>query len=423
MIKRSHLLSLLIIFAATPAMAQTSQYQMRGYLFARLTSYTQEASRNYGQQTRGQIEQTGQLSTGLSALNQLRWSSNSINADLSRANTPKKETFEVYLGENFLKYKSEHWVAQLGYQEVVWGEAFGFNYADLISPKDLRETLYSDADIARRPLLLANVKTFFSLGDLSGSLQLLYSPEPRFSQTLPLEIYAEHLFPSTTFNVTREKTPQLFKEQEFGGRASLSYAGLDFSVFGFSYLDRDPHYVLNTATLSSINVHEVHNKVQSTGLALAKTLGDFVFRTDAVFTKNKMVNTFQNNTLGFYSTDFFNYVLSLDSPTYNDYSGVLIFADSTMKEVAPLSFRNKSEKYAIAKLTKTLGSDKTIELAYTHELEHTGRSLQTFLNWPVSSTTDLKFGAQLYSGETESNLKKYKNISSLFFSLKNYFQL
>jgi len=422
LIKKKTFFTLMALLLSSHAKAEDTQYQMRGYLFARLSHYTEEA-KNYGQQTRGQLEQTAAFTSSFFAMNQLRWNANSINADLSRANLPKKESFEIYLGENFLKYKSEHWVAQLGYQEVVWGEAFGFNYADLISPKDLRETLYSDADIARRPLLLANLKTLFSFGDVTGSFQLLYSPEPRFSKTLPVEVYANEIVPDITFNVTKEKTPKLFKESEFGGKASLSYSGLDLSVFGFSYLDRDPHYVFDSATLTSINVHEEHNKIQSTGAALSKTIGDFVFRTDVVFTKDKMVNYLENNLLRFYPTDFLNYVVSIDSPTYNDYSGVLIFASSTIKEVQPLSFREKNEKYIIGKLTKNLGQDKTFELSYTHELEQTGRTVQTFINWPINNTTDLKLGGQFYSGDDNSNLNKYKNISSVFFSLKNYFQL
>lgn len=424
MINRNLLISLFTIAWTPSLMAAEQQYQMRGYLFARLTSYTEETSKNYGQQTRGQLEQSALFTSSFSAMNQLRWSSNSLNEDLSRnSNLPKKETYEVYLGENFLKYKGGNWVAQLGYQEVVWGEAFGFNYADLISPKDQRETLYSDAGDARRPLLLLNTKTFFNVGELSGSLQLLYSPEPRFSKTLPIEIYAGNLFPNITFNVSKQRTPTLFKKTDFGGKASMSYAGLDLSVFGFSYLDREAHYVLESANLTTINVREEHTKIKSTGIALAKTIGDFVFRTDVVLTKDKMVNYLENNQLKFYPTDFFNMVVSIDSPTYNNYSGVLIFANSTVKDILPSSFREKNEKYIIGKLTKDLGSDRTFEFSYTHELEHTGRSVQTFLNWPINSSTDLKFGGQFYSGDEPSNLNKFKNVSSIFFSLKNYFQL
>ena len=77
----------------------------------------------------------------------------------------------------------------------------------------------------------------------------------------------------------------------------------------------------------------------------------------------------------------------------------------------------------IAKINKDFGSDKSWEFSYTHEFEHTGHSIQTYLNWPINSTTDLKLGGQFYFGDETSNLNKFKNISSVFCSLKNYFQL
>lgn len=417
---------LLGLLSSANLYAENWQYKTRGYMFARLSSYTTEKSRNYGQQARAQFEQTTDFGSSFYALNQLRWTSNSINADLNTGTStlPKKDSFETYLGENYLKYKSDNWVIQLGYQEVVWGEAFGFNYADVISPKDLRETLYSDASDARLPLMLFNGKTFFSSGDLSGSLQFLYSPEPRFSKTLPIEVYAGNLFNSgLILNVEKAQTPIMFKHTEMGGKFSASYSGLDLSLFGFSYLDRDAHYVLNSATLAAVNLKEVHSHIKMGGLSLAKTISDFVLRTDIVITKDKIINYIENSQLKNFTTDALNAVASIDSPTYDTYSGVLVFAKSSLKDILPNAFREKNEEYMIAKINKDFGSDKSWEFSYTHEFEHTGHSIQTYLNWPINSTTDLKLGGQFYFGDETSNLNKFKNISSVFCSLKNYFQL
>ncbi|MGZ3808783.1 MAG: hypothetical protein ACXVCE_11915, partial [Bacteriovorax sp.] len=309
-----------------PATARASEFssQSRGYLFSRLTSYTEKSNKNYGQEGRVQLEQATSFGSNAEAINQLRWTSNTLNSDLSSSTLAKKETFDTYLGENFLKYKSDNWVAQIGYQEVVWGEAFGFNYADIINPKDQRETLYSDAADARLPLLLFNGKTFFTIGDeTSGSLQFLYSPEPRFSKTLPIEVYAGSLFKAMTINVEKEKSPSIFKESEMGGKFSLTFKGYDFSFFHFSYIDRDPHYALSSANLLSLNLKEEHNKISSSGLSLAKTVYDFVARIDLVMTKDKMVNYLDGALLKANPTDSFNALVSLDSPTYRNYSGVL----------------------------------------------------------------------------------------------------
>lgn len=415
-----------LLITSLEAKAESWEYQMRGYLSARLLSYTEDPSKNYGQMSRAQIEQTTKFSTNLVALNQLRWTSNSIASDFSTKSTPpKKEVFEAYLGENYLKYKSANWVLQLGYQEVIWGEAFGFNYADIIGPKDLRATLLSDAADARLPLLLFNGKYFFTSGALSGSLQLLFSPEPRFSRTLPLELFTAGLFPQSSIMVIKEKTPDLFKTHEFGGKLSASYAGTDMSLFSYSYLSRDPHYSLESASLTNITLKEEHAKVQSYGLSLARTIfSDFVFRTDIVQTQKKLVNDF--STSGQFITvpvNSLNALISLDTPPYKDYSGTFIFARSNLKETIPNSFKEKNEQYVIGRISKKLGSDKTVEISYIHELEFPGKSIQTFINWPITSSTDLKFGGEFYFGDERSNLQKLKNISSVFFSIKNYFQL
>jgi hypothetical protein len=414
-----------LLLNANSTHAESWRYQTRGYLSARLSGYTQDGPKNYGQETRAQFEQTTEFNSNLSALNQLRWMSNSLNSDLTASgNLSKNDTFETYLGENYLKYKGDSWVAQLGYQEVVWGEAFGFNYADIISPKDQRETLYSDAGDARLPLLLFNGKRFFSVGNFSGSFQVLYSPEPRFSKTLPIEIYAGNVLSNYTVTVNKEKTPKVFDNSEYGGKFSGSYSGFDFSLYTFSYLDRDAHYEFRSASsLTNITVDEAHNKVQSSGFSFAKTVYDYVFRADIVSTKDKEINYLDITGLKSFSTRMLNTLVSVDSPTYSGYSGVLIFARSSLGDIMENSFREKNEEYGIIKLNKDLGSDKSFEFSYTHEFEHAGHSVQTFINWPINSTTDLKLGGQFYFGDETSNLFKYKKISSVFFSLKNYFQL
>jgi len=400
------------------------RYNTRGYLTAKLTSYTEKNISTVGQVTRAQFEQTTEFTKNFEALNQLRLTSNTFDTDLSARSTPvQKDNFQAYLGENYFKYKSENWVAQVGYQEIVWGEAFGFNYADIINPKDQRMTFFSDAPDARFPLLLFNGKYFFSSGDLTGSVQFLVSPQPRFSRALPVDFYLGDALPQTTLAVNKEKSPKLFKKNEIGGKISASYNGYDTSLFTYSYLDRAPHYEFDSASLTTVTLNEKHASIKSTGVSFAKTIYDYVFRTDIVFTQDKAINFINNSLLDSYPTNTLNTLISLDSPTYNDYSGVFIFARSTLSKINTNSFRDKQEQYIIGKITKNLGYDRTLEFSYIHELEHSGHSIQTFLNWPVTSSNDIKIGGEFYLGDNSSNLKKLKNVNSVFFSLKNYFQL
>ena len=414
-------LSLTILaLGSTSALAVESSY--RGYLSAKAQRYTtKETNEHTGQKHRAQIEQEVRFNENTLIVNQLRWNYSSLYSDISRSNTTeKKDNHDLYLGDNYLKYKSDSWVLQTGYQDVVWGEAFGFNYADIVNPKDLKETFYSDYSESRLPLFLMNYKYFFE----NGSLQLLYSPEPRFSKPLPVSLFTKGILPQANVVSHRQKTPDFFKEHEFGSKISTSFWGLDTSIFYFNYLERDPYYTLESASLTSITLRENHERVQSAGLSIAKTVYDnFVFRTDIVHTKDKKENFVSGLNLLNTKLDSTNILLSLDTPTYYDISAIFIVASSWLSKDVPMGFRNKNESFSIIKLSYDLKEEKVFDLSYTHQYNDTSHALQALFTWPVSATLEMRFGGEHYWEEGAGQLSKIESVSNIFFGIKNYFQL
>lgn len=158
MIKKLALLSICLPLSLK-ASIDTS---VRGYISAKGNYYTADAEEDFGTRARAQLEQESKIYNDFVLVNQLRFTYSSLYTDLSKnQSTDDKNTREIYLGDNYLKYKSASWVLQTGYQDVGWGEAFGFNYADIVNPKDLRETFYTDYADSRLPLFLVNFKYFF----------------------------------------------------------------------------------------------------------------------------------------------------------------------------------------------------------------------------------------------------------------------
>ena len=88
----------------------------------------------------------------------------------------QNDSQEIRLRDLYLQYKHGHFLIRLGNQQVVWGESFGFYYADIVNPKDLRELGIGDlaANRLQVPMLNAN----FIYGDYS--LQAIYIPKPFF---------------------------------------------------------------------------------------------------------------------------------------------------------------------------------------------------------------------------------------------------
>ena len=415
-------LPLVIAVLATPlSLMATVDTSIRGYLSAKGNYYLKDTDENFGSRARAQLEQETKFNSDFTLVNQLRFTYSSLYTDVSpNPSGDSKNTREIYPGDNYLKYKSASWVLQTGYQDIGWGEAFGFNYADIVNPKDLRETFYTDYADSKLPLFLVNFKCFFE----NGSMQLIYSPEPRFSRSLPVDLFTRGVLPQTNIKTNLEETPDFFKEHEFGGKLASSFWGIDASLFYFSYLDRDASYSLRSATLNNVELDETHSRVKTTGVSIASTIYDnFVFRTDIVYTQDKLINSVQGLTLLNTPVDMTNVVLSLDTPTYSDFSGVFVLATSRLSEDLPQAFREKNQTYSIAKIAYDLGEEKTIDLSYTHEWNESGHALQSLFLWPVNATVEIRVGAETYWGNEGSQLSKIRNVSNVFFGIKNYFQL
>ncbi|NOT79643.1 MAG: hypothetical protein HOP07_11675 [Bacteriovoracaceae bacterium] len=407
----------LIIFSQ---FAQSAEYELRGNLEYKLMSYTENTSQNLGHFSLFNFEQKSFFNKKFMALNQLRAKSTSIETDLAEKITTKKQNnFEALLGENYIRFQNDSLIFQMGYQDIVWGESFGFHYADIINPRDERITFYSSQDDVRIPLLLINSKIFFK----DGSLQLLYSPEPRFSKTLPIDLFIGDSLIQDQIIVRKESTPKVFKEHEYGFKLSTSFIGSDLSLFYYNYLDRNPYYEISNASLTSITLDEKHSRISSAGVSFAKTLADFVIRSDVVMTKDRKYNYISGLNFSSFQSDSREILVSLDTPSFKKFTGLIIIANKTLSQTLEGAFQNKSETQIIGRITKSLEGDASIDLSYTHDVKSKGKAIQTLIKLPVNNDTILNIGAEQYFGTKESNYGKIKKINNIFFSIKNYFKI
>jgi hypothetical protein len=410
--------SFILSLISLPLLA--AQYELRGNIEYKLINYTDNVGQNLGQYSSFNFEQKSKFNNHWMALNQFRARSMSLENDVDTKITPtKKNSFESIIGENYLRFQSDKVIIQAGFQEVVWGEAFGFNYADFINPKDDRITFYSLQSDARLPLLLLNTKFFFPI----GSLQILYGPRPEFSKTLPIDLFIGSSLIQDKVIINKEKSPSLFKESEYGFKLSTSFIGFDISAFYFNLLDTNPFYTASNVSLSTITLNENHGRVSKEGISFVKTIYEFVLRSDFILSNNVNFNYFSGLNLLNYQSKTTEIVLSLDTPTYNKYTGYLIAAHKTQDLYYTGSFQNQTEDNIIAKISKSLDNEKSLELSYSHDIKNSGKAIQALINWPVNNDTEIKIGTEYYFGDEKSTFAKMKRINNIFFSLKNFFKL
>lgn len=141
-----------------------------------------------------------------------------------------------------------------GYQQIAWGETFGFQVADLVNPRDFSDPLITETGWIRKSVALAQAQLIFD----PWTFQFVFTPFPRpntYSQKA-LDLSQKPDLPEFGFKVNR-----LFK------------FGLDASVLYLRHWNRNPVFLLN---------RPVQKQVDSLGATGSFATGSFVFRADAV---------------------------------------------------------------------------------------------------------------------------------------------
>lgn len=395
------------------------EYKISGQLENRIINYTQNTSANLGYLNFFQFDQKSKINSDFLFFNQVRAKATSFNQDVNEFQVKKNSNFQTYLGENYFRYQSGKSNLQIGYQEIVWGEAFGFNYADLVNPKDNRFTHYNDQGLSRLPIFLLNYKYFWE----NSSLQLIYGPKPEFSKPIPLHLFLPKNLNSFNIISESEAKPKFFDESDMGLKYSTSFNGIDLSLSYFDYLDRNPFYKIKNLSGSNLTLTENHRRTKSATFSFAKTLFDYVVRMDFVYSTNKTFNTLNGTNLNDYQSNSKDILFGFDTPSFDNYTLFFIWAHKSLDKVVTSSLTPDQSDAVVIKLNKTLEAEKSLELSYTREIKEKANGIQALINFPVNNNTELKLGSEFYFGPESSQYSKLKKINSVFIDIKNYFQI
>ncbi|MBI1859845.1 MAG: hypothetical protein HYR96_02875 [Deltaproteobacteria bacterium] len=199
------------------------------------------------------------------------------------AGVAQEQTQEVWLRDTFLQYRNDWLTVRAGNQRVVWGEVFGFYYADIVNPKDMRELGLGDLSLNRLSVPMIDVVVSFS----AAALEFLAIPRPVFSK-MP-SVVGDFAFPfhdvvssgSVSFGEDSGKDLSL-SNAEFGLRGSKQWSGTDLSLFYFYYWDRIPTFTAFVVTPSplSVSLTPFHARLSTVGLTASHDFSPFVLRLE-----------------------------------------------------------------------------------------------------------------------------------------------
>lgn len=350
------------------------------------------------------------------------------NDELYSPEQGRRESSEISVRDTFVQMKNDAFSIKLGYQQVVWGEAFGFFYADFINPKDIRESLFyglfDQADF-RDTIPLANMQWF---GE-STSLQLVYVP---FASKNRLPYKASPFNPLSTGNFDvnpndiniNEKAELVDGQGDYGARIAKSWDGLDFGIMYFSYIDRMPYYTVTgiSGTTPFLSVRETQNRIQSYGLTTTYDWSGYLLRLEAIATQGRRFNIV-DNTQFMVDDEYEQFigVVNMDFPEYEKMSMSLQIAGDFLKGDATPIIREKEEVMVALRLAYEISHNQHGE--FFHFLDTRYLSSVSTFQWRFVRSPQLEYllGVESSQGHSRSQFGYLAPLSRILVGFRGYF--
>jgi hypothetical protein len=346
------------------------------------------------------------------------------NPDRYRGPVTTFESEEISLRNLYLQYQGGAFQVRLGNQQVVWGEAFGFYFADIVNPKDLRRYGMGDLEDQRLPTPMLNVKWIVGKYAVQG----IYIPVAFFNK-IP-HLGSDFAFPYDRFlaganiNVNdTNRAPVAGNSGEYGFRATALVSGIDTSVFFLSYLDRMPVYEAQLLSLSplAVNLNAMHPRLYSMGATATADLGTFVVRAEAFFTKDRQFNTYTNFHLNTEKSDEIVGVLGVDYTQLEKWQLGLQISDDELIPARPGLVASYPGPFLSVHLHGTFWREHALELIVGYYPSDNSTMTRFSYEIPLSDALVFGVGADWLQGNPTSRFGQFQRGSRAFALLKGFF--
>jgi hypothetical protein len=231
------------------------------------------------------------------------------------------DRFKAMFRETYLDWDAGAVDFRFGAQQIVWGEVVGLFFADVVSAKDLRETVARDFDILRIPQWAARAEYFKNDFHVEG----IWIPVPTVNR---IGRPGSDFFPYPPappagygYVVNNEEKPTTATHENVGLRASVLRNGYDVAAFAYRSLDADAAFFrqIVPGPNPAYVYTPKHEMLTQYGVTAAKDFGDFVIKAEAIYDVGKDFNTqSQDDGDGIVSQNFLDYIISAELPLPDD---------------------------------------------------------------------------------------------------------
>ena len=245
---------------------------------------------------------------------------NEYNHDVEADQELNLDLRDAYIDLNLGKFD-----LRLGNQQIVWGQAVGLFFADIVNPKDLREYILPDLDQIRIPVPAANLESYYN----DVYFQLIFIPFPEFNEfgkqgsefdfSRPLS----HVDAAIILNDPGNPSNSL-DNSEIGGRIGWFKNGWDLALFYFYDMYNFPvNYRFISAGTSethpvTITYTPEYERIHRIGSTFSKEFMDAIFKGEFIYNSEMFFDASDlSDTDGIIKSPSFDWLLGVDYTFFN----------------------------------------------------------------------------------------------------------
>lgn len=373
----------------------------------------------------GIITETGKLSDNLRFKVSGRFYYDAVYdaTDNFAKNVESDQESEIELRDTYLDYSRGSFDVRLGKQQIVWGEAVGLFFADVVNAKDLREFVLPDFDLIRIP---------------QWGMDAEYSKENFHSEFVFLPIAefnklgvsgSEFVFPypvpeNTSYSGLDPDAPaNSLKNSEGGLRLSYLLNGWDIGAFYFYSWEKSP--VMYRAIQSGAYRFSPEYKRQNMfGATFAKEVNDIVFKGEFVYKPKGYFSILDSaDSDGVIRKDFVDYLLGLDYTIFGGIDTNIQFMQRVIFSYDGLLFNEKEVNNSISFWASKdlLNSALKCEFLVISSLMEKDLMYRPSFTYSFRNNWKWKAGLDIFQGEANGIFGKFNKKDRVYTELSYYF--
>lgn len=326
--------------------------------------------------------------------------------------------------ETYIDYGAGDVDLRIGRQHIIWGEVIGLFVADVVSAKDLRESLVMDFDLLRIPQWAARAEWFKN----DVHVEAIWIPFPTVnrigrpgSEFFP---YPPPPPPNTAYVVNNEVKPhEDGSQQNYGVRASILRRGWDVAAFAYRSVDANPSFFREEVQgpVPALVYTPRHEKITQYGSTVSKDFDDFLFKAEAVYTVGQDFSTTNlADGDGVTAQNYFDYILSVEVPVDDNRFNAQFFQRIYKHHDADI-YPRRVESGATLFWSGKLGRSWEPQILAIHSLNHDDWLLRPKLVWNFAKNWRAVTGVDIFGGHPTGLFGQYDRSDRVYAEVRKSF--